>query len=776
VALVDNGEIELYGYRFRTTPEPIQESLVSVFPGKITIGDSRRTDDPIASSYVMQDWTGGGLKRWMDPSVDFDRFYWSDCATWFTRQLTLGPLTRTVVPTLGTPGAPAVAVGGGGSIGPSFTLQVAVSYTNAGGLGETPISPLTPVSFAGLDGMTITSPPVIPGATGYFVYVSPFGGLGLPVVRTATDTTSIATPVAIGVNCHISVQNASSTQIGLPAVNTALLWSDGLTRNIRAGADYNGVQYLAWDERLALLDLNEVLQDKGAITTSPNIVTDMRVFRMTAGANSGLSRLVFAFGPSGGGPATGYATYDGTTLTAGVGGETCLFMTQWDDKLVKLGDDGALRYTTDLSQWFNLPGQNKVPVTAANYTGLAVFPDAMWGLDSLQIATTTGLYFYDDIAQAVRSTRFSNLPRLIDQGRHITNHKDELYIPSVGVGIDRYSGTTVSAVGLNKDDGLPGAYRGNLQWLASSINFLVAAVSSTVPIAANNAIFGGDEIMSATNVGGTQGYAALYGEPRIGGGWHTLYASPLQASNVYWTGVSSADHKYRLFFGTNGTLGIIDQYPDIANMLDNTIQEFNPSGSLITPWNEMGWSEIQKQAIRQKFGVKGAGLIANGTTCTGTPCNIVVEYGLDYDETNWHSLATLTTAVPPAAYFGVSRAGISLTAIRYRFTLNRCSNTFHTPVLVWSTMTFLKQMDARWGYRFTLDLTTNEQGITPADQADLLRRMCDPHDLGNSQGLFRGWVNGKFQQRYVSVSELVGKVKGGNKQSGVYSVALVAFP
>lgn len=767
--LFDNGEVELYGYRFRISPDPIQESLVSVFPGKIVIGDNRRADDPLASSYVMQDWTGGGLKRWMDPAVDFDRFYWSNCATWFTRQLTLGPLARFIAPSLAAPGVPTVNKADAGGTIAAGVYQVEVVYTNNSGLLETSASAAGSVTTVTASStITITSPAASTGATGWYAYVTQVGG------NTFTRQQAAGSPTNIGTNLTLTAP-PTSTGTNPLTPGTALIWSDGTVRSVRAGAEYNTVQHLLFDEHLVTLDLNEVIVDKGTVCTLPNIATSARVFRMTTGANAGLSRLVIAFGPSAGGPTTGYATWDGTTITAGVNGETCMFLTQWDDKLVKVGDDGALKYTTDLVNWFALPGQNVVPVTASNVTGLAVYPDSMWGLDSLQVATTTGLYFYDDIAQAVRPTRLSSLPRLTSQGKGIVNHKDELYIPTVGVGIDRFGGTTINPVGLNRDDGLPGTYRGSLVCLASTINFLVAAVQTAPVLAANSPVFAGDEVTYASTVYGTQGYATLYGQPRIGGGWHTLYASQLANTGIFWTGISSADSKYRLFFGANGSVGIIDQYPDIMNMLDNTVQQFNATGQHITPWNEMGWSEIQKQAIRQKFGVKGAGLVANGATCTGTPCNIVVEYGLDYDETTWNLLATLTTAAPPAAYFN-AHAGQSLKAIRYRYTLNRCSNTFHTPVLVWSTMTFLKQMDSRWGYRFTLDLTTTNQGITPADQADLLRRMTDPNDLGNAIGTFRGWVNGKFVTRNVAVSELVGKIKGGNKQSGLYSVALVAFP
>lgn len=651
--LFDNGEVELYGYRFRITPEPIQESLASTFPGKIVIGDPRRVDDPVASSYVMQDWTGGGLKRWMDPSVDFDRFYYSTCATWYTRQLTLNGLVRT-------------------SDAPDF--------------------------------------------------------------------------------------------------------GDGILRDVRAGCAYGGVQYLGYNEYLCSLDVNEVVQIVDTVGSNTCVITDMQVYRLLTGANAGQTWLVMAYIDSGTG-VTAFATYDGSSVTGGSG--SCVAMTVWDGKLVRCDDTGALYSTTDLATWFPLQGQNVVPLTEGSVTSMCVFPDGAWGLDEIQIATTVGLFWYDEIGQMIRKSRLNDMPAIPGNGRPLVNHKGNLYIPAPSTQILRYTTETVSPEGLDRDDGLPSDFRGQITWVASTLNFLVAATMSTTLVdVSSNRIHPGDNITYADNMRGTRGYAALWIQPRVGGGWHNIFASQLTGTAILWVGASAADGKYRLFFGDNGRLGIIDLYSDLANPLDNTLQEFQPTGIHVTPWNEQGWSEIEKLAIRQKFGAKGTGIVAGGATCTTDirpACNIFVEYALDYDETNWFPLDTVTTAQPDPVYFGTNGLGLPTKAMRYRYTLNRCDDVTHSPVLVWSTLSFLKVQDARFAYAFTLDLTTTEQGMTPADQAALLRSMADPQGLGATMGVFRGWVSGRFVERHVKVSELIGMVKGGNKQSGLYKVSLVAL-
>lgn len=771
----DNGEIELYGYRFRVTPDPIQESLVSTFPGKIVVGDPRRVDDPVASSYVMQDWTGGGLKRWMDPSTDFDRFYYSTCATWYTRQLTLNGQVRTVTPSLAAPGSPSFSLaGGGGWSGGQF--NVAVSYTNASGTLETLPSAVTNFNAGAVNNQVIiTSPPALTGATGYFVYFTLNGANATGSMYRAPNGSSLTTPFTIGSNATFSLPVTGANQYQPLTTPSALLWADGVGRNVRAGAAYAGRQYLGFDEFLCYLDSNEVVQQLGTVGSVGNVITDMKVYRIMSGANSGATWLVISYINSGTG-VTGFATYDGTTLSAGSG--TCAAMTVWDSKLVRCDDTGALKYSLDLSTWNPLPGQNVVPLTEGSVTSMTVYPDGFWGLDEIQIATTTGLYWYDEIGQQVRATRLSGLPSLPNSGRPLTNHKSNLYVPAPATQVLRYTGDTVSPEGLDRDDGLPSTYRGQITWLSSTLNFLVASTMSNIAATINNPVWGSSPMVYADVMPGTAGYAALWIQTRVGGGWHNIYASDVAGTAIYWVGASAADSKYRLFFGTNGKVGVIDLYDDLVNPLDNTIQQFQTTGVHVTPWNEQGWSEIEKLALSQKFGVKGPGLVSNGANCTTTvrpACNIVVEYAKDYDEINWLPLTTITTGTPPPVYYGNGNVGVPTKAIRFRYTLNRCDDPSHTPVLVWSTLAFLKVQDARWGYEFTLDLTTTEQGLTPADQAALLRSMADPAGLGATMGVFRGFVAGKFQERNVKVSELIGMVKGGNKQSGMYKVSLVAF-
>jgi len=632
--IIAPNELLLYGYKFKLGPVgQMQESLVSVFPGKIVQGDATRADDPLASSYVMTDWSGGLLKQKMDPAVDFDRFWLSTGATWFSRQLTLGPAARFVSP-------------------PSQGDQV--------------------------------------------------------------------------------------------------------LRHIRAGAEYNGVQYLGWESFVLKLEPDESITEIGSVTGT---VCDMIVYRIMAGAQAGQSRLVIAYRTGSG---SGYSVYNGSVLGAGVALEGAVSFTIWDDKLIKLDETGKLKTTLDLVTWTDLMG-GVVTLPMNSAATLAIFPNA-FGDDAIHIGTNEGLYFYDESLARVRRTKLI-LPRIKDQGTALANHQDNLFFSGGSTQMLRYTGNTVDPnSGLNQDDGLPQAYRGRVRYMHSSLNFLIAVVESQQEAPLGNPFFTGDELTMATTVYGTTGFATLYGQTHVGGGWHTLFSSDTVGTGSHWAGTSSADDKYRVFFGMDGQLGIMDMHPDILNPLQNPLQQFRRTWDHVTPWNDHGWSELDKLAIAQEFGTERLSY--------GCDCKITVSYGVDYQQP-WYPLAVLTTDTPEKVRYGADALGISYRAIRFRFEAERCAITSHTPVLRFSTLVFLKQLPPRYGYRMDLDCTNRYAGYEPEEQVQILKDLADPSGRGRLMGEMVAWVDGVFTKKIVKIVTLSNSLGSGPATKGLVKISVV---
>jgi len=96
-------EISLNGVRYPIKGR-VSQSLASVLPAKVTIGEYSLADEQIASTWVINDQRGGLGVEEMDESVHQDRFYWSTCDTRYKGHITLNPLvTQATDPTHTSP-------------------------------------------------------------------------------------------------------------------------------------------------------------------------------------------------------------------------------------------------------------------------------------------------------------------------------------------------------------------------------------------------------------------------------------------------------------------------------------------------------------------------------------------------------------------------------------------------------------------------------------------------------------------------------------------------
>jgi len=100
--VVTANEIFLGG-NFYPISGPVREFLASIYPPKITIGDTSKDSNPNASTIAWADWRGGiGIER-MDAVTDVDRSWWSTAALRQKAHLVLPPL-RTTTASLGVSG------------------------------------------------------------------------------------------------------------------------------------------------------------------------------------------------------------------------------------------------------------------------------------------------------------------------------------------------------------------------------------------------------------------------------------------------------------------------------------------------------------------------------------------------------------------------------------------------------------------------------------------------------------------------------------------------
>jgi hypothetical protein len=89
--VVSEGEVSINGV-FYPISRPVQAVLASLYPAKVTIGDTTRDSQTRASVISWADWRGGlGTER-MEGSVDVDKAWWSTAQLRYKRHLVLPEL------------------------------------------------------------------------------------------------------------------------------------------------------------------------------------------------------------------------------------------------------------------------------------------------------------------------------------------------------------------------------------------------------------------------------------------------------------------------------------------------------------------------------------------------------------------------------------------------------------------------------------------------------------------------------------------------------------
>ena len=91
--VIENNEVSINDVFYPVT-RPVQAVLASLYPPKVTIGDTSRDSQTRTSVISWSDWRGGlGTER-MEGAVDVDKTWWSTAQLRYKRHLVLPPLAN----------------------------------------------------------------------------------------------------------------------------------------------------------------------------------------------------------------------------------------------------------------------------------------------------------------------------------------------------------------------------------------------------------------------------------------------------------------------------------------------------------------------------------------------------------------------------------------------------------------------------------------------------------------------------------------------------------
>ena len=478
-----------------------------------------------------------------------------------------------------------------------------------------------------------------------------------------------------------------------------------------------------------------------------------------------------------------YYSTDGSSISSDT--TNVKYLADWDDRLWGIDADGQLWWANAIGTEVN---DALLPLWAGNDAVADLFvASSGTGEPILYAATRRGLWAHDAQNSRFVQTELS-LPFHPQAGEGCVRWRDSIYYPA-GLGVYRYtpgaSTTFVTAMGPDRDDGVPKLYKGSITGLIGSQNDLFAMVDGSAPPAEQPTVLGTDSsIGDSPAVEGT-GYSSImaWNEQGWEVRWVTDNAQNNQmpaglVSNAYSSPTAKKATKYRLYWAELRTL----RYQQLPVAVENPRQlgtfSYAAKGTHITPWFSAGQAEVEKLALRLKVEVESA----------SSSETVACYYALDGDDSDsaWVLLTDTHTSdstfsassdkitgsgITTFLFGGVSApTGTAFRSIRFKLIFARGSDLSKSPDVRSTTLEFRKKLPAKWGHSVTVDLqqpyggrSTNElrAALVDAAEATSLVEFTFRDDGSNERNY------------YVDVSAVEGLEFTGHNESGTTKVLLV---
>tara|TARA_R110002167_G_scaffold31226_1_gene102793 strand:+ start:2900 stop:4780 length:1881 start_codon:yes stop_codon:yes gene_type:complete len=428
-----------------------------------------------------------------------------------------------------------------------------------------------------------------------------------------------------------------------------------------------------------------------ALDTLPSEPTDALQVRM-----GGTLYLVIAHG-------TGYTyTSDASSFTDDT--TDAKFLTFWDDKLWGIDNTGQMWYASSIGTEVN---DAKLPLPNGHVTDLFVARNAS-GNPVIYAMTKEGLFAHDFSNNKFVETQLA-LPFHNENGKGSLRWRDSVYIPA-GLGIYKYingsNSAVVSVVGPDRDDGLPSDNRGSIAQLLGTHNDLIALVDGTLTPSNVDMFASGNE---SSVIDDSTGFSAIlaYNET----GWEVKWTAAgtdqgKKITSGFVTDVGgnlSSTNAYRMYWGFNGELYYQQLQSDVINpnQVVNYDYEDSVDGLHYTPHFSADQVEVDKLALELK---------AETGSCNANQ-TVKVEYALDYDESTYYTMGTITTNGTTTYTFG-SSLGTEFRAIQFKITL--ATNTVNaSPDLINLTLIYRKKLESKFGWSVNIDMNKGYKGNSP---------------------------------------------------------------
>jgi hypothetical protein len=342
------------------------------------------------------------------------------------------------------------------------------------------------------------------------------------------------------------------------------------------------------------------------------------------------------------------------------------------------------------------------------------------------------------------------------------------------MGIHRYTGGSLSAIGLDRDHGLPEEYSSSVAFRGAKIVNLVPGYNSMF------ALVSGPETNTATLDGqSTALYSSLH--EYTGTGWHMLWQKQDGAGSetaiANSMGISQASGEYRLYWGYGhgssslSTLYYIDLPANFANPRQRVRQStgrFEASSST-AQFLETGIFDA---------GMQGYNKLASAVDVTVPDLDAGATLTVKYRTSNfqsgqsssWTTLGTITaegtTSLPFGTFANGIYPGVSFEKIQLRFDLTDTTNNGF--ILESAVLSYIPVKPSSYSWTFDLNLNWSHAGGSPQDTLDALDDIIEA-------GVMVPFVLRGVTYR-VFLSQIMGSVATGASEQASRRVSLLQIP
>lgn len=442
------------------------------------------------------------------------------------------------------------------------------------------------------------------------------------------------------------------------------------------------------------------------------------------------------------------------------------FCARWDYRLVGIDLTGQLWWTIDpTGDWTSFGNQGMLPSSAVP-RGMVNFFDKS-NVPTLFIITDTDVWQFDANGPQLATVDVF-FPAHPYHGLASCRFGGDMYF-SVGMGVHRYTGGVLAAVGLDRDHGLPMEYNGHIVGggLVAGYNSMYAFVTGPTDLDDYTWIHG-----EPTPVSSIHEYA--------GGGWHMIWSSDTETIIPHSMCISRSPltfgNAHNLVWGVySDTDSHIYQYA-LPISFTNPRQRSRVEGGFAPD----GWMETGIFDAGMKSYKKTGNAIDIFISRMDAAAEFYIKYKIDADcgdsDTAWTTLGHFdfddmndgVISFPfgtPDGDYGTT-PGIRFERIQFRFEL--ADNTNNAFVWEGFAFSFLKTIPASMTYTLDVMGLMSHAGYSPEDTRSFLHGLVDA-------GVFIPVVI-RGETRRCFVSQVTGSIMPGKDERFQGRLSLVEVP